>query len=92
VKFVNIKPALDGAPYQFANVPFTPDSDAGTLAFQTVAMGDATALFDGVAIVQRDAGQLAVVTPALKRAELLSVTASSSTKAWPAGRRPGRTE
>src|SRR5262245_18581319 len=65
-KFSNIKPADGGAPYQFANVPFTPDNDSGTLALQTVASGDATALFDGVTIVQRDAGQVAVANPSFE--------------------------
>ncbi|MCI0533727.1 MAG: DUF642 domain-containing protein [Verrucomicrobiales bacterium] len=65
-KFPNVKPADGGAPYQFANVPFIPDSDAGTVTFQTVASGDATALFDGVTIVQRDAGQVAVANPSFE--------------------------
>jgi len=76
-----------GAPYQFANVPFTPEADTGTIAFQTVSSGDATALFDGVTIVQRDTGQAAVANPSFEASGTIEgegIFADQSIAGWTA--------
>jgi len=59
-----VAPAI-GA-YHFRNIPFTPDSDTGTLAFETVANGDATICLDAVTIVQRDEGYAVVGNPSFE--------------------------
>jgi hypothetical protein len=53
-KAANVKAVTGGAGYYSASVAFTADADTGTVTFETVVAGDATALFDGVTIVQRD--------------------------------------
>ena len=66
-KIPNVRPASGTAPaYYFRNVPFTPDTDAGTLTLQTVANGDATANFDAVTIVQRDTNDVIVANPSFE--------------------------
>lgn len=66
-KVVNVQPAhLKNLPYYFASFPFTPDVDTGTLAFTVAVTGDSTALFDGVNIVQRDAGNVTVANPSFE--------------------------
>ncbi|MBI4602753.1 MAG: hypothetical protein HY721_12420 [Planctomycetes bacterium] len=63
----NVVPAGGASPsYAFQNVPFTPEADAGTLTFETVIDGDATALFDAVTIVQRDEGNVVVANPSFE--------------------------
>jgi hypothetical protein len=52
--------------YNFANLFFTPTSDTGTLAFQTVVSGDATVDLDAVNIVQRDAGNVVMMNPSFE--------------------------
>ncbi len=61
-----VQPVSGGDPYRFRNVPFTPESDAGVLAFATVATGDSTALFDGVTIVPGDPGRVVVANPSFE--------------------------
>ena len=55
-----------GPPYRLRNVPFTPDSDTGTLTLEVVINGDATALFDAVSIVQRDDGNVVIANPSFE--------------------------
>ncbi len=52
--------------FNFANMAFTPTNDTGTLTFQTTVSGDASALFDGVNIVQRDAGNVVIMNPSFE--------------------------
>lgn len=49
--------------YYPAHVEFTPTTASGLLEFVATAEGDATALLDGISIVQRDAGNLIVRNP-----------------------------
>ncbi len=60
----NAQTATDA--FHFVSLAFTPTSDTGTLAFQTTATGDATALFDAVSIVQRDAGNVVIANPSFE--------------------------
>lgn len=53
-KLPNVRAVTGGAPFQAASYAFTAEADSGNLAFQLSVSGDATALFDGVTIVQRD--------------------------------------
>ncbi|MDA1276976.1 MAG: DUF642 domain-containing protein [Verrucomicrobia bacterium] len=69
-KVTNVKPASGGAPFYFRNVPFTPEEDFGTIAFATAASGDATIVLDAVTVVQRDAGDLAVMNPSFEASGL----------------------
>ena len=73
-----------GPPYRLRNVPFTPDSDTGTLTLEVVIVGDATALFDAVSIVQRPLGSIRNGALPSKRS-LIACSAASST---PGGRTP----
>lgn len=59
-RITNLTPVTDGDPYKFRNVPFTADGDPVTLSFVSTAVGDATALLDGVSIVPWSEGQIAV--------------------------------
>jgi hypothetical protein len=65
-KITGVEPVTGGNPFRFRNVPFTPASDTGTLAFATTATGDATALFDGVTIVPGDPGRVVVANPSFE--------------------------
>ncbi|MBI1840778.1 MAG: hypothetical protein HYR88_08015 [Verrucomicrobia bacterium] len=65
-RVLNVKPSTGGQPYKFRNVPFTPQSDSGALVFTTAASGDATALFDGVSIVERDATDIVIMNPSFE--------------------------
>lgn len=65
-KITNLRPVTGGKPYNFRSVAFTPEVDSGTLTFTTLAGGDATALFDAVTIVQRDAGNAVVMNPSFE--------------------------
>ncbi len=65
-KIANVKPVTGGKPYNFRSVSFKPDTDAGTLTFETVASGDATALVDAVTLVQRDEGNVIVMNPSFE--------------------------
>jgi hypothetical protein len=60
----NAQTATDA--FHFVSLAFTPTNDTGTLAFQTTATGDATALFDAVSIVQRDAGNVVIANPSFE--------------------------
>ncbi len=66
-KLVNVLPAYTkNQPYYFASFPFTPEADYGTLTFTVAVTGDSTALFDGVTIVPRDAGNVVVANPSFE--------------------------
>lgn len=65
-KIPNVRPATGGNPYYFRSVPFTPDSDVGTLALVTTAAGDATVNWDAVSVVQRDEGQVVMMNPSFE--------------------------
>ena len=66
-KVVNVLPAYTkNQPYYFASFPFTPEYDYGTLTFTVAVTGDSTALFDGVTIVPRDAGNVVVANPSFE--------------------------
>jgi hypothetical protein len=60
----NVQTATDA--FHFMNMAFTPTSDTGTLAFQTTATGDATALFDAVSIVQRNTDNVVIANPSFE--------------------------
>jgi hypothetical protein len=53
-------------PYNFKSIAFTPNGDTGDLEFSTISAGDATALLDGVNIVQRDPGNVVVQNPSFE--------------------------
>ncbi len=66
-KVVNVQPARNrGLPYYFASFPFTPETDTGPLKFTVAVTGDSTALFDGVTIVPRDAGNVVIANPSFE--------------------------
>ncbi len=66
-RIANVRPAtLSSKPYSTRSVPFVAASDTGTLTFTTIASGDATALFDGVTIVERDTNNLVVINPSFE--------------------------
>ncbi len=52
--------------YSFRNVAFTPNTDTGTLIFESVATGDATIDLDAVSMVQRDLGNVVVANPSFE--------------------------
>lgn len=52
--------------FNFKNIAFWPSLDSGDLSFEETASGDATALFDGVTIVQRDEGNVVVMNPSFE--------------------------
>jgi hypothetical protein len=55
------------APYNFANVPFTPTAESGELQFAILQQfGDGSALLDAVSIVQRDDGNIVVQNPSFE--------------------------
>ena len=58
-----VQPSGGGAPYKFRNVPLEATSAAGTLAFVTSVIGDATVNYDAVTIVQRDLGNAILMNP-----------------------------
>ena len=62
----NVKASTGGQSYKFRNVPFTPQGDSGLLAFSTTSVGDATALFDAVSIVPRDAADIVIMNPSFE--------------------------
>ena len=79
------KPAISTqSPYYTRTVPFTPDTDSGTLTFDIVSRGDSTLLLDAVTIVQRDDGNFAVVNPSFEASGLVFNGESSAGKNWPA--------
>jgi hypothetical protein len=62
-----LTPVGGTAPYNFANVPFTPTTASGDLQFAIIQQGgDASALLDAVSIVQRDAGNIVVQNPSFE--------------------------
>ncbi len=65
-RIVNIKPASGGKTYLSRSVSFIPDADTGDLIFATAASGDATALIDGVTIVQRSDKDIVVFNPSFE--------------------------
>ncbi|MBI4663464.1 MAG: DUF642 domain-containing protein [Verrucomicrobia bacterium] len=65
-KVPNVKPATGGKPYYARSVPFKAEADAGTLAFATVASGDATVNLDAVTIVERDTNNVPVINPSFE--------------------------
>ncbi|PYK01826.1 MAG: hypothetical protein DME23_03235 [Verrucomicrobia bacterium] len=66
-RIANVRPAiLSSKPYYARSVPFVAASDSGTLTFTTTASGDATALFDGVTIVERDTNNIVVINPSFE--------------------------
>lgn len=60
----NAQTATDA--FHFVSLAFTPTSDTGTLAFQTTATGDATALLDAVSIVQRNTDNVVIANPSFE--------------------------
>ncbi|MBL9169416.1 MAG: hypothetical protein JNN07_16875 [Verrucomicrobiales bacterium] len=73
-RIVNLRPVTGGKSYLSRNVVFTPDSDAGTLKFTTIAGGDATALLDGVTIVQRSTNDVVVINPSFEASGIVAGT------------------
>jgi hypothetical protein len=66
-KVANVTPAYTkNSPYYFASFPFTPDVDTGKLLFTVAVVGDSTALFDGVTIVQRGTNNVMVANPSFE--------------------------
>lgn len=61
-----IAPVGGDNPYYVGHVEFTPANATGLLEFVTTASGDATVTLDAVNIVQRDAGQLALINPSFE--------------------------
>jgi hypothetical protein len=71
-RIANVRPAiLSSKPYYTRSVPFVAASDAGRLTFTTIASGDATALFDGVTIVERDTNNVVVINPSFEASGIL---------------------
>ncbi len=62
----NVKPVGSESLYEFQNVEFSPGSDSGLLALQTVVTGDGTGLFDAVTIVKRSAEELVISNPSFE--------------------------
>ena len=62
----NVTPAGEGEPFHFMNIPFQPTTAEGELAFTTTAEGDATALLDGITIVQRSDKDVLVRNPSFE--------------------------
>jgi len=52
--------------FNFRNIAFWPPIDSGDLSFEETSSEDATALFDGVTIVQRDEGNVVVMNPSFE--------------------------
>ena len=52
--------------FEFVNLAFTPTNDTGTVAITTTVVGDASANFDGVNIVQRDPGNVVLMNPSFE--------------------------
>jgi len=61
-------------PYYYHHIEFAPESSSGQLVFEAIAAGDATLLLDGVTLVKRTAGNVAIVNPGFE---------ASGTPAWP---------
>lgn len=79
------KPAIGTAsPYYSRTVPFTPDTDSGTLSFEVTSRGDSTILLDAVTIVQRDEGQFPVMNPSFEASGTVFDGAPSVGRDWPA--------
>ncbi len=67
----NVVPATGAPPvYFFRSAAFTPETDTGELSFEIAIDGDATALFDGVTIVQRDSGNVVIANPSFEASGL----------------------
>lgn len=62
-KISNVTPSTGGAGYKFSNIALEATAASGTLAFTTVATGDATVCYDGVTMVQRDLGNAVLMNP-----------------------------
>lgn len=63
-----LAPVGGNNPYYRVNLPFTASSNSGEILFTTrpAANGDATALFDGITLIQRNADEVVIFNPSFE--------------------------